>query len=102
IPVQEDDLLAALIQRKTALAVHTAWDGQEIAAANVYVAPPDNHLLIDGLKIRISHGPRQNRHRPAIDPLFRSAAKFHGSRVIGVILTGQLDDGVVGLNAIKA
>lgn len=101
IPVQQDDLLTALIQRKTALAVHTAWDGQEIAPGNIYVAPPDNHLLIEGSKIRISHGPRQNRHRPAIDPLFRSAAKYYGARVIGVVLTGQLDDGVVGLNAIK-
>jgi two-component system chemotaxis response regulator CheB len=101
IPVQQDDLLTALIQRKTALAVHTAWDGQEIVPGNVYVAPPDNHLLIEGPRIRISHGPRQNRHRPAIDPLFRSAAKFYGSRVIGVVLTGQLDDGMIGLNAIK-
>ena len=101
IPMQADDLLAGLIQRKTALSVHTAVDGQEIEAGHVYLAAPDHHLLIEGKRVRLSHGPRENRHRPAINPLFRSAAKIYGEQVIGVLITGQLDDGVIGLNAVK-
>src|SRR5262249_19081829 len=67
----------------------------------IYVAPPDNHLLIDDRVLRITHGPKENRFRPAIDPLFRSAAYCCTNRVIGVILTGGLDDGTAGLWTIK-
>jgi len=68
----------------------------------IYVAPPDHHLLIEGGLMRLYHGPKEHHARPAIDPLFRSAALDLGARVIGVVLTGMLDDGSAGLAAISA
>jgi two-component system chemotaxis response regulator CheB len=74
---------------------------QPIMKSTIYVAPPDQHLLIEGSRVLTSRGPRENLHRPAIDPLFRSAARAYGPRVIGIILSGLLDDGASGLMAIK-
>jgi two-component system chemotaxis response regulator CheB len=68
----------------------------------IYIAPPNRHMVIDDNRIRIIQGPRENLHRPAIDPLFRSAAAFYRSRVIGVVLTGLLDDGTAGLMVVRA
>jgi two-component system chemotaxis response regulator CheB len=76
-------------------------DGEPILPSRIYVAPPDRHLLLEQDCIRLSHGAKENYTRPAIDPLFRSAALAHGSRVVGVVLTGHLDDGTAGLQAIK-
>jgi len=78
-----------------------ATDRQSFETGAIYIAPSDRHMLIDGGKILITMGARENRSRPAIDPLFRSAAVAHGNRVIGVILTGYLDDGTSGMMAIK-
>ena len=75
--------------------------GEEIRQGHIYIAPPDYHMLIEQGRIKLSHGPKENLHRPAIDPLFRSAACSYGPRVVGVILTGALDDGTAGLMAIK-
>ena len=82
-------------------AVHPE-DGTSIEPAHVYIAPPDHHMLIEPGRVRITHGPRENRHRPAIDPLFRTAARSYGERVIGIVLSGNLDDGTVGLHIIKS
>jgi two-component system chemotaxis response regulator CheB len=72
-------------------------DREVIQRGRVYMAPPDRHLCIEAQYIRLSHGPRENWTRPAIDPMFRSAARTHGPSVIGILLTGHLHDGVNGL-----
>jgi two-component system, chemotaxis family, protein-glutamate methylesterase/glutaminase len=78
-----------------------AEDGERFKLNRVYLAPPDNHLLLKKTKVLVTKGARENRSRPGIDPLFRSAAVAHGARVIGVVLSGLLDDGTAGLQAIK-
>jgi two-component system, chemotaxis family, protein-glutamate methylesterase/glutaminase len=78
-----------------------AQEGQQIAPGTLHVAPPDRHMLLNGDVLHLRHGPKENHARPAIDPLFRSAALHWGPRAIGVILTGQMDDGTAGLKAIK-
>lgn len=81
-------------------AIHVQ-DGQPLEAGTLHVAPPDRHVLLEGDRLRLTHGPKENHARPAIDPLFRSAALARGRGAIGVILTGQMDDGTAGLRAIK-
>jgi two-component system chemotaxis response regulator CheB len=81
-------------------AVHPE-DGDPVEYGRIYVARPDHHMTVEHRKIRIVHGPTENGSRPAVDPLFRSAARTYGPRVIGVVLTGALDDGTAGLAAIK-
>ncbi|MBW8687068.1 chemotaxis protein CheB [Chitinophaga rhizophila] len=78
-----------------------ALDGELISENHIYVAPPDRHLLLENGYIRVTRGPKENRFRPAIDPLFRSAALAYGPRVIGIELSGALDDGAAGMWAIK-
>jgi two-component system, chemotaxis family, protein-glutamate methylesterase/glutaminase len=93
--------LPALFDRAGPLACSPVTEGEGIKVGRVYVAPPDHHLLLRSGRISIPHGPKENRHRPAIDPLFRSAAIAYGPRVIGVVLSGTLDDGSAGLRLIK-
>lgn len=78
-----------------------ARDGEALRYGHLMVAPPDHHLLLDQGKVRLTRGPKEHFARPSIDVLFRSAALEHGPRVIGVVLTGMLDDGTAGLQAIK-
>ena len=78
-----------------------AVEGEPIAHGNVYVAPPDHHLLVKRDFMRVVRGPRENRFRPAVDPLFRTAARAYGPRTIGIVLSGGLDDGTHGLEMIK-
>ena len=78
-----------------------ASDGERIENGKIYVAPPDHHLLVEAGRVRLTIGPKENRFRPAVDSLFRSAAYAFGARVVGVVLTGGLDDGTAGLWAIK-
>jgi two-component system chemotaxis response regulator CheB len=95
-------LLPDLLRFRGANHAMHAEDGQRLTTGTIHVAPPDHHMLIEGDLLRLSHGPKENHVRPAIDPLFRTAALDHGPRLIGVVLTGQLDDGTAGLKAIKA
>jgi two-component system, chemotaxis family, protein-glutamate methylesterase/glutaminase len=94
-------LLPQILARCTRMPVAHAGNGEPIRAGCIYVAPPDHHLLIEPNMVRLSRGPKENRFRPAIDVLFRSAAHVYGSRVIGIVLTGSLDDGAAGLYSIK-
>jgi two-component system chemotaxis response regulator CheB len=101
IPPHSPSLLPGILSRSGPLAANHPEDGEEISQRHIYIAPPDYHMLTEQGRIKLSHGPKENLHRPAIDPLFRSAAYNYGPRVVGVILTGALDDGTAGLMAIK-
>jgi two-component system chemotaxis response regulator CheB len=94
-------VLAHILDRTGPLPAANAENRARIQPGRVYVAPPDRHLLLEPGVMRLTHGPKENRFRPAIDPLFRSAAQVYGPRVVGVILTGGLDDGTSGLWAVK-
>ena len=85
----------------SSLACTEARDGQSFAPGHVYVAPPDHHLLVGKGEMKVTRGARENRSRPSIDPLFRSAAVAYRSKVVGVVLTGYLDDGAAGLSAVQ-
>lgn len=93
--------LPAILNRAGRLPSKHPVDGETIQHRILYLAPPDCHMLLSGGKIHLSHGPRENRTRPAINPLFRSAAHAYRGRVAGVILTGLMDDGTAGLAEIK-
>ena len=101
ISPRSSGVLPAIFGRRTRLAVKRAEHGDQLTDGFVYVAPPDHHVLVRDSRIEIDHGARENGHRPSIDALFRSAALACGSRAIGVVLSGFLDDGAAGLVAIQ-
>ncbi|MEZ0606021.1 chemotaxis protein CheB [Paraburkholderia sp. IW21] len=98
----QPSLLPQVLQNSCALRIQHAVHEQEFQDSVVYIAPPDRHLIIQDGKTLLTSGPKENFTRPAADPLFRSAAINYGDRVIGIILTGHLDDGAAGLKAIDA
>jgi two-component system chemotaxis response regulator CheB len=95
-------ILPELLAARGALPVSHPADGEAIAGGHIYVAPPDHHMLVEEGRVRLNRGPKEHHTRPAIDPLFLSAALSHGPAVVGVVLTGRLDDGTAGLQAIKS
>lgn len=95
------EIMLRQIQQFTSLSCVIPKDGDAINVGTVYLAPADHHILIVKDKILISHGPYENHWRPAIDVLFRSAAASYGGCVTGIILTGMLDDGTSGMEAIQ-
>jgi two-component system chemotaxis response regulator CheB len=100
LPPEGGSMLASILDRAGPLKARLAEDGEPIEHGRIYVARPDLHLALDGV-VHVLKGPRENRHRPSIDVLFRTAARHHGPRVIGVVLSGAMDDGTAGLAAIK-
>jgi len=94
-------VLPSLLTRAGPLPAIHATDGEPIQPGKILVAPPDYHMVVHDGTVRLARGPKENHARPAIDPLFRSAALTFGQGVIGVVLTGRLDDGTAGLQAIK-
>ena len=94
--------LPAILMRSGALPAKHAQDNETIQLGHIYVAPPDFHLLLRKGKMGVLRGPKENFHRPAVDPLFRSAARFFGPRTIGIVLSGGQDDGAAGLFSIKS
>lgn len=101
IPARSLGILTTVAQASSHLPVRPAEDGMKIEPGHVYLGVPDRHLLIVDGHIRLRRGPRENMARPAIDPLFRSAAIAYGPRVVGLLLSGFLNDGAAGLSAIK-
>lgn len=98
---RSDNALVGVLARNCALPVSSPNGSTTIQQGHVYVSAPDRHLLIENSHVASVMGPKENRHRPAIDALFRSAARHYGPRVIGVVLTGLLDDGTAGIWEIK-
>jgi two-component system, chemotaxis family, protein-glutamate methylesterase/glutaminase len=94
-------ILAEILTQAGLLPATQVVKGEIIAPGHIYGAPPDHHLLVEQGHVRVTRGPKENRFRPSVDVLFRSAAYAYGSRVIGVILIGALDDGTAGLWAVK-
>jgi two-component system chemotaxis response regulator CheB len=94
-------VLDRMIARAGALPAKTVPGREWLVNGQVYVAAPDHHLLVEPGRVMLGNGPRENLARPAIDPLFRSAAQVYGPRVIGVLLSGSLDDGTSGLHTVK-
>lgn len=99
-PSESAGNLARILGRNSHVPISIAANDSRIAPG-IYVAPPDHHVLVSDGSIQVTRGPKENGFRPAIDPLFRTAAHAYGQRVIGILLSGALDDGVYGLQEIK-
>jgi two-component system chemotaxis response regulator CheB len=102
VPRDAPSALATILDRSGPLPATTATDGETLRYGHIYVAPNDRHLIVLDDHIRLTRGPAENGHRPAIDPLFRSVARTFGPRAIGVVLSGARDDGAAGLANIAA
>lgn len=100
-PAQSPSLLPQILTRASHLRAIHAQHGEAIQPGHIYVAAPDHHLAVYKGVMHVVRGPKENHCRPAIDPLFRSAAAAYGSRVVGIILSGSLGDGTAGLLAVK-
>jgi len=102
LPPVGTSVLPRILERAGQLRAVHASDGTKFERACIYIAPPDQHMRFADGHIKLDRGPRENGHRPAIDPLFRSAARTFGNRTIAVILSGTLDDGTAGAAAVHA
>lgn len=101
VPDRGTSMLPEILSRRGRFRAVHAREGDPVEPRRVYVAPPGFHLLVGRGHVRLVRGPRENGSRPAVDPLFRTAAAAYGPRVVGVVLSGTLDDGAAGLQAVK-
>ena len=101
VPATGRSLLAPILNRRTALDVRVAEDGEALVAGRVYVAPPDRHLIVDDGRIRLERGPKENAVRPAVDPMLRSLAAAYGEDAVAIVLSGAMGDGSSGALAVK-
>ena len=101
VPADSPSLLPQLLSSASGLEARHPRDGEVVEAGTIYVARPDHHLLLESNRVLVTRGPKENRFRPSVDALFRSAAYTYGPRVIGVVLTGYLDDGTSGLWSVQ-
>ncbi|WP_437642304.1 chemotaxis protein CheB [Sorangium sp. So ce854] len=101
VPASARSALPQILGRTTRMPVATAVDGEPIERRRIYIAPADNHLLLGEGVVRVVYSAKENGHRPAVDPLFRTAAEVYGPRVVGVVLSGARDCGTAGLMEIK-
>jgi two-component system chemotaxis response regulator CheB len=102
VPATYPSRLPEILARRTPLDVAHATDGEELRPGTIRLAPPDHHLMVRDGRLVLSRGPRSNRHRPSIDVLFRSAARWHGAQTAAVILSGAPGDGIVGLAELRS
>lgn len=102
IPASAPSVLAKILDRSGALPALSASDGQPLQAGQIYVAVPDRHLVVSDQQVTVSEGPTENGHRPAINALFRSVALAFGPQAVGLLMSGVLDDGVLGAAAIRS
>ena len=102
LPIEADGYLPKALARAGVLDARHAVDGEPIRRGRIYVAPPNYHLTVERHTVRVLKGPRENRHRPAIDPLFRTASRVYGAAVMAVVLSGNLDDGSLGMMAVRS
>jgi two-component system chemotaxis response regulator CheB len=100
VPSTATSALPAILNRAGPNPARHATDGEPLLPGHLYVAPPDHHLLVEDGHARLTHGPRANGHRPGIDPLFESAARSAGAGTVAVLLSGVLDDGTAGSQAV--
>ena len=101
VAADSPSILPQLLSSVSALKARHPQNGEIVKPGIIYVAPPDHHLLLEGDQVLVTRGPKENRFRPSIDALFRSAAYTFGTRVVGMVLTGYLDDGTSGLWSVQ-